>query len=121
VRVVESKKWSKNKGWVYKHWSEDEEFHLLDNSGLRRCSESFRGMSDVLIRMQLIILLRPTRMQTILFKPRSIITSWQVMTSDEIFVALDLIILMGYCSRVAFLETFIFPQTMTQDRFELIT
>jgi hypothetical protein len=52
------------------------------------------------------------------------------VTSDEIFVALDLIILMGivqqptlkcYCSRVAFLETFIFPQTMIQGRFELIT
>jgi len=57
-------------------------------------------------------------------------TSWQPVTSDEIFVALDLIMLIGivqqpalkcYCSRIAFLETVIFPQTMTQDRIELIT
>lgn len=95
------------------------------------CSESFRGMSDILIRMQLIILLlRPTCIQTIVFEPRSLMKSWQPVTSDEIFMALDLIMLMAivqqptlkcYCSRVAFLEILIFPQTMTQNRFELIT
>ena len=94
------------------------------------CSERFRVMSDVVIRMQLIILLlRPTHIPTIVFKPSSLMKSWQPVTSDEIFVALNLIMLMGivqqptlkcYYSRVAFLETLIFPQTMTQDRFELI-
>lgn len=90
------------------------------------CSESFMGMSDVLIRMQLIILLLgPTCIQTIVFEPRSLMKSWQPVTSDEIFMALDLIMLMAMvqqrtlkccCSRVAFLEILIFPQ----DRFELI-
>jgi len=88
-------------------------------------------MSDVLIRMQLIILLlRPTHIQTIVFEPRSLMNSWQAVTSDEIFVPLDLVMLMGivqqptlkcYSSNAAILETLIFPQTMTQDRFELIT
>jgi hypothetical protein len=51
------------------------------------------------------------------------------VTSDKIYVILGLIMLMGivqkptqkpYFSRVAFVETPIFPQTMTHDRFELI-
>jgi hypothetical protein len=54
---------------------------------------------------------------------------WQPVTSDEIYVVLGLIMLMGivqkctlkpYSSRDAFVETLIFPQTMTHDRFELI-
>lgn len=77
----------------------------------------------VLIRVQLIILLlRPTHIQTIVFEPKSLMNSWQPVTSDEIFVPLDLVMLMGivqqptlkcYSSSVAFLETLIFPQTMT--------
>jgi hypothetical protein len=56
--------------------------------------------------------------------------SWQPVTSDEIFVVRRLTMSMGvvqtctlksYFSRDAVVETPIFPQTTTLDRFELIT
>jgi hypothetical protein len=63
-------------------------------------------------------------------KPRSHVRKWEPVTGEEIYVALGLMMLMGivqmptlksYLSKDPFLETPIFYQTMTQDRFELIT
>jgi hypothetical protein len=63
-------------------------------------------------------------------KPRSRVRKWEPVTGEEIYVALGLMMLMGivetptiksYFSKDPFLETPIFYQTMTQDRFELIT
>jgi hypothetical protein len=63
-------------------------------------------------------------------KPRSRVRMWEPVTGEEIYVALGLMMLMGivemptiksYISKDPFLETPIFYQTMTQDRFELIT
>jgi hypothetical protein len=67
--------------------------------------------------------------QSTVLKHRSHMRSWQPVTSDEIYVVLGIIMLMGivqkpmlksYFSRNAFVETLVFPQTMTHDRYELI-
>jgi hypothetical protein len=66
--------------------------------------------------------------QSTVLKPRSHMRSWQPVTSDEIYVVLRLMMLMGivqksalksYFSRDAVLETPIFPQTIIHHRFEL--
>jgi hypothetical protein len=63
-------------------------------------------------------------------KPRSRVRKWEPVRGEEIYVALGLMKLMGivqkptiksYFSKDPFLETPIFYQTMTQDRFELTT
>jgi hypothetical protein len=56
--------------------------------------------------------------------------TWQPVTSDELYVVLHLIMLMGimqkpilksYFSRDPFVETPVFPHTMTRNTFKLIT
>ena len=65
-------------------------------------------------------------MQTIAFRVLCCMSSWQPVTGDEMYVTVGLIVPMGilqkptlksYFSRDVFVETPIFPQTMTHDRF----
>jgi hypothetical protein len=67
--------------------------------------------------------------QVCTLKPRSCIMNWEPVMGDEIYVVLCLMMLMGivqrttmksYFSGDAFLESPIFPQSMSQNQFELI-
>jgi hypothetical protein len=65
-----------------------------------------------------------------MWKPQSHVKSWTPIDNDEIYENLGMIMLMGiikkrtlksYFSKKPVLDIPIFGQTMTQDRFELIT
>jgi hypothetical protein len=121
-------------GTLHKLHTGGRKFLLLNNVGLRKILsvlEAFMFFDQHIIDH----IVAETKgyadycIQNSVLEPRSCIRSWQPLTSDKIYVVLGLTMLMDivqkptlklYFSTNAFIETLIFPHTMTSDRFELI-